>query len=260
MEIKAKVIVVTGGAGGIGEALCRRFAREGAGGVVVADLNESGAKAVADDVGGLGLKCDVAREDEIVRLVRETEENIGPVDMFCSNAGIAVPGGIDVSDRDWHRCWQVHVMSHVYAARAVIPGMIERGGGYLLSTASAAGLLSEIGSAPYSVTKHAAVGLAESLAITYGDRGIGVSVLCPGAVRTGMTRDGAGGAEADGWLEPDEVADIVMEALAEERFLILTHSVIRTHMERKLSDCDRWLKGMRRYRSRMLEARSSPRG
>jgi len=186
-------------------------------------------------------------------VVKETEEKIGPIDMFCSNAGIGIMGGVEVSNEDWEHIWQVNVMAHVYAARAVIPGMIERGGGYLLSTSSAAGLLTQIGSAPYAVTKHAAVGLAENIAITYGDQGIGVSVLCPQAVRTAMTRDGAGGAEADGWLEPEEVADMVMEALAEERFLILTHSVVNTYMERKVSDYDRWIKGMKRLQKRIYE-------
>ncbi|MBU2551550.1 MAG: SDR family oxidoreductase [Proteobacteria bacterium] len=252
MEVKGKVIVVTGGASGIGEGLCRRFVQEGARGVAVVDLDGEGANKVAADIGGLGLPCDVGREEDILRVVAKTEEELGPIDMFCSNAGLAVPGGVEVSDEDWQRHWQVHVMSHVYASRAVIPGMIERGGGYLLSTASAAGLLSQIGSMPYATTKHAAVGLAENLAITYGDRGIGVSVLCPGAVRTGMTRDGAAGAEEDGWLDPEDVADIVVAALAEERFLILTHPVMKTYMGHKVSDYDRWIKGMKRLQRRLL--------
>ena len=253
MEIAGKVIVVTGGASGIGRALCRRFAKEDAKGVVVVDIDEDGAKTVADEIGGLAIKCNVGKEEEIIRVVKETEIKIGPIDMFCSNAGIPVAGGVEVSNEDWQDIWQVNVMAHVYAARAVIPSMIERSGGYLLNTSSAAGLLSQIGSAPYSVTKHAAVSLAESLAITYGDQGIGVSVLCPQAVRTEMTRDGAGGAEVDGWLEPEEVADMVMEALAEERFLILTHPVVHTYMERKVSDYDRWIKGMKRLQKRIYE-------
>ena len=258
MKVTGKITVVTGGASGIGEALCRRFAKEGAGGVVVVDLNEAGARRVASDIGGLGMKCDVGSEKEIVRVVEETESRLGPIDLFCSNAGIATPGGVEAANGDWQRHWQVNVMSHVYAARAVIPGMIKRGGGYLLNTASAAGLLSQIGSTPYSTTKHAAVGLAENLAISYGDQGIGVSVLCPGAVRTGMTRDGAAGAEADGWLEPDEVADMVIAALDEERFLILTHGVIRKYMERKLTDHDRWLKGMRKLQTRVVNQGQYP--
>ena len=192
MQVVGKVIVVTGGASGIGRALCRRFAREGAKAVTVLDINEKEAKSVADEIHGLAIKCDVSKEKEIIKAVKQAEEEKGPIDMFCSNAGIMLRGGVEVPNDAWQRIWEINVMAHVYAARAVIPGMIERGGGYLLNTASAAGLLSQIGSAPYSVTKHAAVGLAENLAITYGDRGIKVSVLCPQAVRTGMTRGGGG--------------------------------------------------------------------
>ena len=253
MEIAGKVIVVTGGASGIGRALCRKFAKEDAKGVVVVDVDEDGAKTVAYEIGGLAIKCNVGIEEKIIHVVKETEVKIGPIDMFCSNAGISVMGGAEVSNEDWQDIWQVNVMAHVYAAKAVIPSMIERGGGYLLNTSSAAGLLSQIGSTPYAVTKHAAVGLAENLAITYGDQGIGVSVLCPQAVRTEMTKDGAGGAEVDGWLEPEEVADMAMEALAEERFLILTHPVVHTYMERKVSDYDRWIKGMKRLQKRIYE-------
>jgi len=229
MEIRDKVTVVTGGASGIGEALCRRFAKEGAKAVVVADIDEQGARAVAQEIGGLSVRCDVRREEDVVHLVEKTE------------------------DEDWQRIWEVNVMSHVYAAKAVIPRMIARGGGYLLHTASAAGLLSQIGSAPYSVTKHAAVGLAENLAITYGDQGIKVSVLCPQAVRTAMTRQGGGVAAVDGMIEADQVADDVVRALAEERFLILPHPEVQTYMERKVADYDRWLSGMRRLQKRFLE-------
>ena len=246
MQIADKVIVVTGGASGIGRALCQRFAEEGAKAVTVADIDEEGAKAVADEINGLGIKCDVSREMEIINVVRETEEKKGPIDMFCSNAGIMVEGGVETSNEAWQRIWEVNVMAHVYAARAVIPGMIQRGGGYLLNTCSAAGLLSQIGSAPYSVSKHAAVGLAENLAITYGDKGIKVSVICPQAVRTEMTRGGGGVAAVDGMIEPEQVADDVIKAIAEESFLILPHSQVQTYMERKVSDYDRWLKGMRR--------------
>jgi NAD(P)-dependent dehydrogenase (short-subunit alcohol dehydrogenase family) len=251
MEARGKVIVVTGGASGIGRALCRRFAKESAK-VVVSDVNEKGARVVADEINGLAVKCDVRKEDEIIDLVRQTEHKIGPVDVFCSNAGIMVPGSVDASNEDWQRIWEINVMAHVYAARAVIPGMIERGGGYFISTASAAGLLSQIGSAPYSVTKHAAVGLAENLAITYGDLGIKVSVICPQAVRTEMTATGPGVAGVDGMIEPEQVADDVMKAMAEEKFLILPHPEVKVYMERKVADYDRWLTGMRRLQKRFL--------
>ena len=254
MQVTDKVIVVTGGANGIGRALCRRFALEGARAVAVVDLDEEGAKAVADEIGGFPIRCDVSKEEEIIHAVKQTEEKSGPIDMFCSNAGILIEGGVEAPNEGWQRIWEINVMAHLYAARAVIPGMIERGGGYLLNTASAAGLLSQIGSAPYSVTKHAAVGLAENLAITYGDRGIKVSVICPQAVRTGMTRGEDGVAAVDGMIEPEKVANIVMEALAEERFLILPHPEVRTYMERKVSDCDRWLLGMRRLQKRFLNS------
>lgn len=250
MQVADKVIVVTGGASGIGRALCIRFAREGAKAVTVADIDEEGAKAVAREIDGLGIKCDVTKEMEIIHVIRETEEKAGPIDIFCSNAGIIVGGGVEAPNEAWQRIWEVNVMAHIYAARAVIPGMIERGGGYLLNTCSAAGLLSQIGSAPYSVSKHAAVGLAENIAITYGDVGIKVSVICPQAVRTAMTRGGGGVAAVDGMIEPEQVADDVIEAMAEERFLILPHPQVRTYMERKVSDYDRWLQGMRRLQER----------
>jgi NAD(P)-dependent dehydrogenase (short-subunit alcohol dehydrogenase family) len=252
MQIKDKVIVVTGGAGGIGEGLCDGFAGEGAGGITVADVNEEGACAVAERIGGLAVRCDVSKERDIAETVRRTEERFGPIDLFCSNAGIMAIGGVEVPNETWQRIWEINVLSHVYVARAVIPGMIERGGGYLLITASAAGLLSQIGSAPYSVTKHAAVGLAENLAITYGDRGIRVSALCPQAVRSAMTLQGGGVAAVDGMIEPAQVAQDVVEALGEERFLILPHPEVRTYMQRKTADYDRWLGGMRRLQQRFF--------
>jgi NAD(P)-dependent dehydrogenase (short-subunit alcohol dehydrogenase family) len=231
--------------------LCRRFARESAK-VVVSDVDEKGARTVANEIGGLAVRCDVRKESEIIELVRHTEEKIGPIDVFCSNAGILVIGSVDASNEDWQRIWEINVMAHVWAARAVIPGMVKRGGGYFVNTASAAGLLSQIGSAPYSVTKHAAVGLAENLAITYGDSGIKVSVICPQAVRTEMTGAGPGVAGVDGMIEPEQVADDVIKAMAEERFLILPHPEVKVYMERKVSDYDRWLAGMRRLQQRFL--------
>ena len=248
MKLEGKHVVVTGGASGIGRALARRFSAEGARAVVVADLDEAGAKSVASEVGGTAVGIDVTDESQIQQLVANAERESGPIDLFCSNAGIGIPGGVEVPDAEWTRIWDVNLMSHIYAARAVLPGMIERGEGYLLNTASAAGLLTQIGSAPYAVTKHAAVALAEWLAITHGDQGIRVSVLCPQAVRTAMTagsKDG-GVAGVDGMMEPEELAESVIEGLADERFLILPHEVVRKYIQRKAGDYDRWLAGMRR--------------
>ena len=256
--LRDKVIAVTGGASGIGEALCRRFAREGAKAVVAADVNEAGAKAVAESIAkqtkSAGIGCDVRREEDIIKLVRFTEEKFGPIDLFCSNAGIIEIGGFEVSNEAWQRIWEINVFAHVFAARAVVPGMIQRGGGAFLITASAAGLLSQIGSIPYSVTKHAAVGLAESLSITYGDQGIKVFALCPQAVRTGMTRDHEGGGVAgvDGLMEPDQLAEAVMESFGKDEFLILPHAEVKMYMQRKAADYDRWLQGMRRLQARFF--------
>ena len=248
MQVQDKIIVVTGGASGIGRALTIRFAAEGARKVIVADLNEDGIAAVAKEIDGLAVAANVGVEGDIINLVKATESQAGPIDLFCSNAGIAVYGDLDNSNEEWQRVWDVNLMSHVYAARAVVPGMIERGGGYLLNTASAAGLLSQIGSSTYAVTKHAAVGFAEWLSITYGNRGIKVSLLCPQAVRTAMTAglEDGGVAGVDGMIEPEELVDAVMETLATERFLCLPHPQVLEYMQRKTGDYDRWLKGMRR--------------
>jgi NAD(P)-dependent dehydrogenase (short-subunit alcohol dehydrogenase family) len=252
MEIKDKVVVVTGGANGIGAALCRRFARESAQGVVVADIDEMLAKAVADEIKGTAFHCDVSREEEVKRLVRFAEEKYGGIDLFCSNAGIIAIGGLECPNDQWQRIWEINVMAHVYAGRAIIPGMIKRGGGALMITASAAGLLSQIGSAPYSVTKHAAVGLAENIAITYGDQGIKVFALCPQAVRTAMAGPDGGVAAVDGLMEPEQLAETVIEGLQKENFLILPHPDVKIYMQRKVSDYDRWLQGMRRLQARFL--------
>jgi NAD(P)-dependent dehydrogenase (short-subunit alcohol dehydrogenase family) len=250
MDIRNRVAVVTGGASGIGRALALRFARDGAAGVVVADVDEAGAEEVAATIGGLAVRVDVSSEEEIRDLVARSANRFGRIDLFCSNAGIAYRGGVETPNEQWQRIWDVNVMAHVYAARAVLPGMLERGEGYLLNTASAAGLLSQVDSATYSVTKHAAVALAEWLSINHRDRGIRVSVLCPQAVRTQMTARGPGVAAVDGMIEPEEVADVVMDAIAEERFLILPHPQVQTYMERKVADYDRWLAGMRRLKDR----------
>lgn len=259
MEIRDKVVVVTGGASGIGKALCKRFAAEGARAVVVADLNKKGAKAVADDIGGLGLECDVSVEADLRHVLEVTHKHYGPVDLMCSNAGIFFgdgPEGMATSlpNDGWQRMWEVNVMAHIYAARAALPSMLERGSGYFLHTASAAGLLSQIGDAAYSTTKHAAIGFAESLAITHGDAGIKVSVLCPQGVDTpmlsGLERSPQAG---DGILPAEAVADAVIEGLSAERFLILPHPQVLTYMQRKSSDHDRWLAGMRRLRRRFSD-------
>ena len=255
MKVCDKVVIVTGGASGIGRALCLRFAAEGARAVVVSDINLEGIDRTVGDIAGqtkvLGVRTDVADEEDVSRLVHNTLEAHGQIDLFCSNAGIFTLGGEEVSTADWQRIWDINVMSHVYAARAVLPGMLARGEGYLLNTSSAAGLLSQVGSAPYSVTKHAAVGFAEWLSITYGKRGIRVSVLCPQAVRTQMTANTDGSvAGLDGILEPEQLADTVIETLAEERFLCLPHPEVLTYMQRKTDDYDRWLGGMRRLHER----------
>ncbi len=246
MELKDKIIVVTGGASGIGREMCRRFTREGARKVVVADLNGDGAKAVAAEIGSVGHAVDVRNEQDLINLIDDTEGQFGPIDLFCSNAGIGIGKDIFESDEVWQTIWEVNTMSHVWAARHLVPRMIARGGGYLLNTASAAGLLSQIGSATYAVTKHAAVALAEWLSITYGDQGIKVSVLCPQAVRTAMTADGPGVAGVDGMIEPEDAVNAVVETLREERFLVLPHPEVAEYMQRKTADYDRWLKGMRR--------------
>ena len=252
MELRDRVCVVTGGASGIGRALAARFVAVGARAVVVVDRDADGVKAVAAELGAVGMQADVAREDDVLRVIDDTETRCGPIDLFCSNAGILLIGGAEVPTEDWQRIWEVNVMAHVFAARHLVPRMLERGGGYLLQTASAAGLLSQIGSAPYSVTKHAAVGFAEWLSITYGDRGLRVSVLCPQAVRTAMTDGipGGGVAGVDGMLEPERIADVVVEALAAERFLVLPHPTVAEYVRRKGEDVERWVRGMRRLQAR----------
>ena len=249
MQIKGKVVVVTGGASGIGKSLCERFAQEGASAVVVSDINQAGIEQTVADISAstraLGVKTDVGVEEEVNELVAKTLDQFDHIDLFCSNAGIFTPGGENVSTEAWQAIWDINVMSHIFAARAVLPGMLARGEGYLLNTSSAAGLLSQVGSAPYSVTKHAAIGFAEWLSISYGNKGIKVSVLCPQAVRTAMTAGGDGGvAGLDGMLEPEKLADTVIETLEKERFLVLPHPEVLTYMRRKTDDYDRWLGGM----------------
>ncbi|NKB33626.1 MAG: SDR family NAD(P)-dependent oxidoreductase [Pseudomonadales bacterium] len=255
MQVKDRVVVVTGAASGIGKALCERFANEGASAIVVTDINSEGVRATVSDINDqtqtLGITCDVGKEEEVEELVAKTLDAFGHIDLFCSNAGIFTPGGENIATDKWQAIWDINLMSHVFAARAVLPGMLERGEGYLLNTSSAAGLLNQVGSAPYAVTKHAAIGFAEWLSITYGNKGIRVSVLCPQAVRTAMTAGGDGGvAGLDGMLEPEQLANTVIETLADERFLVLPHPEVLTYMRRKTDDYDRWLGGMRRLQDR----------
>lgn len=253
MEIAGKLAIVTGGAGGIGAGLAQRLAAEGARGVVVADLDLAGAQAVAQAIGekALALRCDVSREADLQALVQAAEQRFGPVDIFCSNAGIlGRPGGFELEDALWDTMWKLHAMAHVWAARAVVPGMVARGGGYFLVTASAAGLLNIVENAPYGVTKHAAVGFAEWLRIAYGRRGLRVSCLCPQGVDTAMTRGGAGSAGVDGVLSPAQVAEVVVQTMREERFLALPHAEVLQYVQAKAQDYDRWLGGMQKLHAR----------
>lgn len=250
MFIEKSCVVVTGAASGIGRALCCALAQRGAAHVICADIDLAGAQAVARETNGMAFEVDVSNEDQISQLISSVEQTIAPIDLFCSNAGILTLGGVEVDNVSWQRTWDINVMSHVWAARHMVPRMVERGGGYLLNTASAAGLLNQIGAAPYGVTKHAAVGLAEWLAITYGDLGIGVSVLCPQAVRSKMIRgleDDV--ASIDGILEPEVVATACIEAIENETFLILPHGKVLDYMRAKTTDYDRWLSGMRKLKA-----------
>ncbi len=249
MEIRDKVAVVTGGASGIGAGMAERFAREGARGVVVADVNLERAQGVAGGIGAVAMavRCDVSREADIQELVRATRERFGRVDIYFSNAGIlGRMGGIELEDALWDKMWQVHGMAHVWAARAVVPEMIERGEGYFVVTASAAGLLNIVETAPYGVTKHAAVAIAEWLRIAYGRRGLRVSCLCPQSVQTDMTRGGTGSAGINGVLTADQVADVVVQTMRDEKFLALPHPEVAKYFLAKGQDYDRWLGGMQK--------------
>ena len=256
MELTDRVIVVTGAARGIGRALVHRFATERPKTVVVADIDADGAARVAAEIGGASFRCDVAQEAEVDQLVEHVESAHGPIDLFCSNAGIAVGGGQEAADADWQRIWEINLMAHVYAARRVVPGMLARKQGYLLGTVSAAGLLNHVFAAPYAVTKAAALSFFEWLAIAYGDKGIVVSCLCPQGVRTDMLeaerRQLGVNFLTAGALEPETVADAVVKGIAEERFLILPHPEVADYFRRKADDYDRWLRGMRRLRHNLL--------
>jgi len=248
MQIEGKVIVVTGGASGIGKALAVRFLAEGAT-VAIADIQQPALDDVAQQLDVPGIECDVSDEQAVIALVDQVEQQLGPIGLFCSNAGIGAGAGLDAPDDEWRRCFDVNVMGHVYAARCLVPRMIQRGGGHLLHTASAAGLLTQLGDAPYSVTKHGAVALAEWISITYGDQGIGVSCLCPQGVRTPMTESEFSGVQAtlaQGAIEPEDVAEAVVAGLAIDQFLILPHPEVHEYAMRRADDHRRWIRGMRR--------------
>jgi len=255
VELVDKVVVITGGSGGIGRAMAKAFLDEGAKAVMLADLDPAAVQAAAAELGCDGMACDVTDEAQVVALVQATEDKHGPIDLFCSNAGAGGQGLlIDAENAVWQQQWELHVMAHVYAARAVLPGMIERGAGYLLNTASAAGLLAALGSGPYTVTKAAAVKLAEFIAITHGDDGIKVSVLCPQGVNTAMAPRRLGDGQTDGIIEPAQLARTVVETIREERFYVLPHPEVEAYVRRKGDDVDRWLTGMRRLRRRSLSS------
>jgi NAD(P)-dependent dehydrogenase (short-subunit alcohol dehydrogenase family) len=251
MKLLDKVVVVTGGGNGIGRALCRRFAAEGARAIVVADVEPEAARQVAAETGCQDMCVDVTNESDIQKLVDETLKTHGRIDLFCSNAGIVIEGDAFVADRDWQRIWEINTLAHIFAARAVLPGMLARKEGYLLQTVSAAGLLTSIGSAPYAVTKHAALGFAEWLAITYGDQGIKVSALCPQGVKTRMLENAAGGESflLEGAITAEQVAEAVVKGLGAEQFLILPHPEVLEYFRRKANDYDRWLRGMQRLQA-----------
>jgi NAD(P)-dependent dehydrogenase (short-subunit alcohol dehydrogenase family) len=250
MQIQNRIVVVTGAASGIGRALAERFAADGAKRVICSDRDAEGAAAVAAAIGGRALTTDVGREADIVALIDTVEGEEGPIDLFCSNAGVAVWGGLQVENEAWTHLFDINVMAHVWAARHLVPRMVARGGGYLLNTASAAGLLTDLDSMPYAVSKHAAVAVSEWLAIKYGEQGLKVSVLCPQGVHTAMTAHGVGANSVDGMMDPAEIAEACVRALAAEAFLVLPHPQVLEYMRRKTGDYDRWLRGMQKLNRR----------
>jgi NAD(P)-dependent dehydrogenase (short-subunit alcohol dehydrogenase family) len=258
MNVLGKVVIVTGAASGIGKAMAERFHKEGAEAIILADLNAEGAATVARSVGGIAVGADVTREADVVKIARTAEDKFGRIDLFCSNAGISrsdpdIDNAASAPNAAWELAWGVNVMAHVYAARAALPGMIAAKSGWFLNTVSAAGLLSQIGSAVYSTSKHAAIGFGEHLAIASKENGIGVSLLCPQAVDTPMLGGAAGSQNVDGVLSPADVAGAVVAGLAAETFLILPHAQVSTYMQRKTGDYDRWIRGMVRLRRGVID-------
>ena len=250
MDIVNKRIVITGAASGIGKAMSIAFQDAGAKSIVCVDLNIEGAQETANLVNGIAVEANVAKENEIINVIDEANKFSGGIDIFCSNAGIGgVPGFLEAEVEDWQRIWEINVQSHIHAAKHVLPQMLERREGYLVNTSSAAGLLTQLGAAGYAVTKSAAVSFAEWIKITYGNKGIGVSCLCPQAVRTAMTAGGAGVAGVDGMLEPEVVADDVLKAIEAETFLVLPHKEVAEYIMRKGNDRDRWIAGMQRLQT-----------
>ena len=248
MDLEGKVIIVTGAGSGIGEALARRFAKESPAGLVLADLNMTAVEAVAEEISAVGKRADVSDPEANRRLIDETEDRFGPIDLFCANAGIGFAGDEQTSASEWDRMWQVNLMSQVHAAKHLIPEWVARGEGYFLSTASAAGLLTNLKAAQYSVTKHAAVAFAEWLSVTYGDAGIRVSCLCPMGVNTPFVQSASEFADLLGphLIEPSAVADAVVAGIADERFLILPHPDVERFFQNKANDYDQWILGMRK--------------
>ena len=247
MNLKEKIIVVTGAASGIGRALAIRFNQEHAKKIIAVDMNIEGAQEIANLVNGEAMHADVSKEVDIKNVINKTELEIGPIDLFCSNAGIAAGRDLQSANEDWQKIWDVNVMSHVYAARHLVPRMVSRGGGYFLNTSSAAGLLNQIGGCAYGVTKHAAVGFAEWLAIHYKHQGIKVSLLCPQAVRTPMTAvetDSIKAAANNGMIDPEDLAETVVQELEKESFVILPHPIVLEYMRNKTNNYDRWIGGM----------------
>ena len=257
MDWKDKVVVVTGAAGGIGRALCRRIHAEQVRGIVASDLDPAATEAAASDVGGDGESADVSREADIQSLIQKAEDALGPVDIFISNAGITVKGGVDVPDPDWTRLWNVNVMAHVYASRALLPAMVQRGSGYLINVASAAGVLTEIGSAPYSVTKHGAVALAEWLSVHYQKKGIKVSCVCPAGVATPFLdlSDPIHQFLQMSAVTPEHVAECIVQGVKDEKFLILPHPEVAEFFAFKTQDYDRWLKNFARVHEKIEKKR-----
>jgi len=254
MKVKDKVVVVTGAASGIGRALAQRFTQEGAKRVVIADIDAAGLERVAKETGAEAVRTDVSQEAQIQHLIWHTEEKVGPIDLFCSNAGIGIDGGPEVPDSGWQRIWNINVMAHIWAARVLVPLMIGRKNGYLLQTVSAAGLLTQVGSAPYAVTKHAALSFAEWLSVTYGDEGLKVSAVCPQGVKTAMLltpEPHSGTFLLEGAIEPEVVAESVIRGLETEQFLILPHPEVADYVKRKADDRDRWIRGMRRLQAKI---------